>query len=132
MYFAVLWQLVLGVLLVSVAAATPKRSRRQSGAGLVPSHFVTAQNGKFMVNGRSVNRHDIHAIQLISHYSALRVVGTNAYWLHALNTDEDIDNTLASIAAIGIKVVRTWAFNGTCLLSSFRFWLTRGLCDRRC
>jgi mannan endo-1,4-beta-mannosidase len=123
MYIAVLWQLVLGVLLVSVAAAGPERSRRQSGAG-IPSQFVTTQNGKFMVNGRSVNRHVIRAIQLIGHYSALRFVGTNAYWLHALNTDTDIDNTLASIAARGIKVVRTWAFNGTYLLSSFLFWLT--------
>lgn len=105
MYIAVLWQLVLGGLLVSVAAATPKRSRRQSGASNVPSQFVTTQNGKFVVNG-----------------SALKVVGTNAYWLHALNTDEDIDNTLASIAAVGIKVVRTWAFNDVNVIPQNGTW----------
>jgi mannan endo-1,4-beta-mannosidase len=40
----------------------------------------------------------------------LKYVGTNAYWLHTLS-EEDIDKTLTDIAAAGIKVVRTWAFN---------------------
>ena len=38
-------------------------------------------------------------------------VGTNAYWLPSLNTQEDINKTLHDIASAGIKVVRTWAFN---------------------
>jgi len=54
--------------------------------------------------------------------SALRFVGTNAYWLHALNTDTDIDNTLASIAARGIKVVRTWAFNDVNVIPQNGTW----------
>jgi mannan endo-1,4-beta-mannosidase len=44
--------------------------------------------------------------------SRFTFIGTNAYWLHTLNTDEDIDKTLADISATGVKVVRTWAFNG--------------------
>jgi hypothetical protein len=40
-------------------------------------------------------------------------VGTNAYWLPTLNNDQDIDNTLANIAANKIKVVRIWGFNGS-------------------
>jgi mannan endo-1,4-beta-mannosidase len=43
----------------------------------------------------------------------LKFIGTNAYWLHALNTDQDISDTFRNISATGIKVVRTWAFNGT-------------------
>jgi mannan endo-1,4-beta-mannosidase len=39
-------------------------------------------------------------------------VGTNAYWLPFLNTDDDIRKTLANISKTGITVVRTWAFNG--------------------
>jgi len=35
---------------------------------------------------------------------------TNAYWLHQLS-DDDIDATFASIAALGLKVVTTWAFD---------------------
>ena len=44
--------------------------------------------------------------------SPLDFVGTNAYWLPVLNSDQDIDFTLGNISAAGIKVVRTWAFNG--------------------
>lgn len=44
-------------------------------------------------------------------FSPLHFVATNAYWLHTLTRD-DINKTLANIAASGIKVVRTWAFNG--------------------
>jgi hypothetical protein len=44
--------------------------------------------------------------------SPFKFIGTNAYWLHTLNTDQDIANTLSSIKAAGINVVRVWAFNG--------------------
>lgn len=43
--------------------------------------------------------------------SEFRYIGTTAYWLPALNSVEDIDNTLKSIAEAGFNVVRTWAFN---------------------
>jgi len=53
----------------------------------------------------------------------LDFVGTNAYWLPALNSDEDIDFTLGNMSAAGVKVVRTWAFNGvfSALLSTLVF-----------
>lgn len=44
--------------------------------------------------------------------SNFRYTGTNAYWLPVLNTDEDVRYTLGNISAIGMKVVRLWAFNG--------------------
>jgi hypothetical protein len=45
--------------------------------------------------------------------SPFEFIGTNAYWLHTLNTNQDIINTFTSIKATGISVVRVWAFNGT-------------------
>ncbi len=39
-------------------------------------------------------------------------MGTNAYWLPYLNSDADIQATLANMSKAGITVVRTWAFNG--------------------
>ena len=50
-------------------------------------------------------------------------VGTNAYWLPYLNTENDIRNTLANMSKSGISVVRTWAFNGAnnCPVAPLRF-----------
>ena len=44
--------------------------------------------------------------------SDFKFVGTNAYWLPYLNSDDDIHNTFANMSEAGITVVRTWAFNG--------------------
>ncbi|KAG6866910.1 hypothetical protein C0991_003825 [Blastosporella zonata] len=88
--FRALWLLSLAVLAVS---ATPTQTVKRWST--VPdSPFVTTQDGQFFVNG-----------------SVFKFVGTNAYWLSALNTDQDIDDTLASIRASNFTVVRTWAFN---------------------
>ncbi|KDR81606.1 hypothetical protein GALMADRAFT_239658 [Galerina marginata CBS 339.88] len=92
MYPARLWQVVLGAVLVS--ATTPTRTASKRNTNAAPTKFVTTQDGQFMVNG-----------------SRLDFVGTNAYWLAALNSDDDIDFTLGNMSAKGIKVVRTWAFN---------------------
>ncbi|KAF9246526.1 glycoside hydrolase family 5 protein [Melanogaster broomeanus] len=43
--------------------------------------------------------------------SDFKYIGTNAYWLPSLNTNEDIWYSLGNISALGIKVVRLWAFN---------------------
>lgn len=43
--------------------------------------------------------------------SEFKFLGTTAYWLSSLNTDEDIDFTLGNISQAGFNVVRTWAFN---------------------
>ncbi|KAF9464694.1 glycoside hydrolase family 5 protein [Collybia nuda] len=90
-----IWQLILSALALTAEAVnlrpTPASKRNN---GPPPPQFVQTQGGSFFVNG-----------------SQFQFVGTNAYWLHALNSDQDIDNTLASIAAANITVVRTWGFN---------------------
>ncbi|KAJ7219265.1 glycoside hydrolase family 5 protein, partial [Mycena pura] len=55
--------------------------------------------------------------------SEFQFLGTNAYWLPALNSDEDIDAVLANISAANITVVRTWAFNGRSALNGTWFQL---------
>ncbi|KAF7338302.1 Glycoside hydrolase family 5 protein [Mycena venus] len=60
------------------------------------SHFVSSPPGS---TGFRVNNSDF------------RFIGTNAYWLPALNSDQDIDNVLGNISLANITVVRTWAFN---------------------
>jgi len=111
MYLAFLAQVLLGALLVSAASPTRTLSKRQPAP---PSKFVTAQNGHFMVNGRFVPSSIYLSPESyrIPNTSTLGFVGTNAYWLPSLNSDEDIDFTLGNMSAAGIKVIRTWAFNG--------------------
>jgi len=57
--------------------------------------------------------------------SDFKFVGTNAYWLPYLNSDDDIRNTLANMSNAGINVVRTWAFNGAngCSIHPLFFFL---------
>ncbi|KAA1471179.1 glycoside hydrolase [Dentipellis sp. KUC8613] len=87
--------------LTAYAATTPSRTvKRQS------SPFASVANGQFSVNG-----------------SEFRFVGTNAYWLPFLNSDEDISNTLANMSAAGITVVRTWAFNDVTSIPENGTWL---------
>ncbi|KAG2020297.1 CEL4b mannanase [Coprinopsis cinerea AmutBmut pab1-1] len=94
MFVAALWPVALGALAV-LATAKPTRTsplaKRQAPSDI---RFVTTDNGRFVVNGAPIN-----------------FVGTNAYWLHTLNSEQDIDYTLGNISAAGIKIVRTWAFN---------------------
>ncbi|KAG6335366.1 hypothetical protein ID866_3729 [Astraeus odoratus] len=80
-----------------VASVLPTLAMPPSGtkAKRNSSPFVQINGNSFTVNG-----------------GEFKYIGTNAYWLPVLNTDQDINNTLASIAAIGAKVVRVWAFNG--------------------
>ncbi|KZP23080.1 glycoside hydrolase family 5 protein [Athelia psychrophila] len=67
--------------------------------------FVTTQGGDFYVNG-----------------SVFDFIGTNAYWLPTLTEDKDIENTFSSMAAAGIKVVRTWAFNDVTEVPTSGIW----------
>ena len=104
---------LLSALLAS--AATPTRTVTARLSVPPPSAFVsTDANGNFMVNGRSVVFFVLQfpVVCLRSFYSQFTFIGTNAYWLPTLNSDEDIDNTLGNMSAAGIKVVRVWAFNG--------------------
>ncbi|KAG6820366.1 hypothetical protein H0H93_001558 [Arthromyces matolae] len=82
-------------LLVSATSPTRTIQRAKRWNTVPDTPFVSTQDGNFYVNG-----------------SVFNFIGTNAYWLSALNTEEDIDNTLASIRASNFTVVRTWAFNG--------------------
>jgi len=86
-FFTVLL-LVACALLAS--ASTPTKTVKRTDS----SQFVSTDGTKFTVNG-----------------SEFAWIGTNAYWLQALNTEQDIINTLSNISALGITVVRTWAFN---------------------
>ncbi|KAF9466797.1 glycoside hydrolase superfamily [Collybia nuda] len=88
-------QLSLALLALRACAVNLKPTRAVKGnIDVSASPFITVQNGEFFVNG-----------------SRFAFVGTNAYWLHTLNTDGDIDKTLADIASTGVKIVRAWAFN---------------------
>ncbi|KAG1831766.1 glycoside hydrolase family 5 protein [Suillus variegatus] len=82
LFFSILW--------ASVVSAIPSRTIDTRAS----SPFVSTSGSGFVVNG-----------------SSLKYIGTNVYWLPTLNTNEDIRNTLANISALGIKVVRLWAFN---------------------
>lgn len=80
---------------IAVNALTPTRTTPAKHRRWAPdSGFVTVENGQFIKNGEP-----------------FRFIGTNAYYLPALNDDKDINTTLQSIADAGISVVRTWAFN---------------------
>lgn len=87
MQFIKLWLSIL----LTICMVSARRINKRMGK----SNFISTSGGQFVVNG-----------------SAFKFIGTNAYWLHTLNTDEDISNTFANISNAGIKVVRTWAFNG--------------------
>lgn len=79
---------LLGALLVSASPASTSVGKRAS------SQFVSTGPAGFQVNG-----------------TPFKFIGTNVYWLSTLNSDQDIDNTFASIKAANITVVRLWAFN---------------------
>jgi len=90
MRFSVVAPLLLGALGVAATKrSTPTRTTRAN------SQFISVgSDGQFMKDGQP-----------------FKFVGTNAYWLPSLESDDDIQNTLHNIASMGIKVVRTWAFN---------------------
>ncbi|KAI0054056.1 glycoside hydrolase family 5 protein [Auriscalpium vulgare] len=90
---------VLGAALVA-ATPTPTIQKRW------PTAFASVADGGFSLNG-----------------SKFSFIGTNAYWLPYLNSDEDIVNTLTNMSAAGIKVVRTWAFNDVTSVPTAGSWL---------
>ncbi|KAF9227932.1 glycoside hydrolase [Gyrodon lividus] len=85
-----LFSLPLWASLVFAVATTPSRTTIERNS----NPFVSTDGTSFTVNG-----------------SDFKYIGTNAYWLPALNTNEDIWYTLGNISALGIRVVRLWAFN---------------------
>ena len=83
----------------------PLRGRWANDSLTPDTSFVTIENDEFIKDGEP-----------------FRFVGTNAYWLSSLNDDKDINNTLQSIAAAGIRVVRTWAFNDVSTIPQNGTW----------
>ncbi|PPQ66080.1 hypothetical protein CVT26_010822 [Gymnopilus dilepis] len=100
---ALLLQAAFGALLASAASPTRTYSKRSDDGA--PSPFISTQGPHFMLNG-----------------SRFDFIGTNAYWLPTLNSEEDIDFTLGNISARGIKVVRTWAFNDVTTIPENGTW----------
>ncbi|TFK29928.1 glycoside hydrolase family 5 protein [Coprinopsis marcescibilis] len=105
MLLATLWPAVLGAFVALASAKQATRTTVAKRQGPEDIRFVTTENGRFTVNGGPLN-----------------FVGTNAYWLHTLNTDDDIDYTLGNISRAGIKVVRTWAFNDVTSIPEDGVW----------
>jgi mannan endo-1,4-beta-mannosidase len=85
------WYTALSACLVSARSLRGNPLKRTNNPD---DKFVSTVGTEFQLNG-----------------SAFKFIGTNAYWLHTLNTDADISHTFANMSAAGIKVVRTWAFN---------------------
>jgi hypothetical protein len=112
MHVMFLLPLLLSACLVSA------RSSRNSVKRAKSPNFVSTSGGKFHVNGRydlyaSTTVYSQEGSFIISiNSSEFQFIGTNAYWLSTLNTDKDISDTFHSMSAAGIKVVRTWGFNG--------------------
>ncbi|KZP23068.1 glycoside hydrolase family 5 protein [Athelia psychrophila] len=83
--------------------------------------------GAFSIAAQNVHkRHDdfvtIHGEDFRVNGSVFKFIGTNAYWLPTLTEDKDIENTFTSMAAAGIKVVRTWAFNDVTQIPTSGIW----------
>ncbi|KAG1891002.1 glycoside hydrolase family 5 protein [Suillus subluteus] len=101
MYFLPWVSLFFSILWASAVAAIPSPTYKRAS-----SPFVSTSGPDFVVNG-----------------SLLKYIGTNAYWLPTLNTNEDIWNTLGNISALGIKVIRLWAFNDVDTIPVNGTWL---------
>lgn len=85
------WTATLALFLSGVSASPRPLVVRNNGND--NSTFVTANNGQFFLGDRT-----------FYHF------GTNAYYLPSYN-DANIELTFNTMAANGITVVRTWAFN---------------------
>ncbi|KAJ7109369.1 glycoside hydrolase family 5 protein [Mycena epipterygia] len=105
MFPSVVW---LGALAAAGVSATPSlgsRSETDTTPALDKSRFVCTNGANFNVNN-----------------SDFKFIGTNAYWLPALNTDEDVDSVLSNISHSNITVVRTWAFNDVSTIPENGTW----------
>ncbi|KAF8212244.1 glycoside hydrolase family 5 protein [Mycena galopus ATCC 62051] len=103
MFSSVVWLVALGALGVSATSSLDPHLDARWKRDSVPtpttttvdkSQFVSTSGTNFRVNN-----------------SNFEFIGTNAYWLPALNSDQDIDAVLGNISLANISVVRTWAFN---------------------
>ncbi|KAJ7452419.1 glycoside hydrolase family 5 protein [Mycena galericulata] len=119
MFLSVVWFGVLGAVGVSAASSQDPRWKLDPrgktnaepvlasapAAAIDKSQFVSTSGVNFQVNN-----------------SQFKFVGTNAYWLAALNTDQDIDSVLSNISHSNITVVRTWGFNDVSTIPENGTW----------
>ncbi|KAJ6596886.1 glycoside hydrolase family 5 protein [Mycena vulgaris] len=118
MLLSVVWLGVLGAVGVSATSSLDPRWKADTRwkkteptppppptPTLDKSRFVCTDGANFQVNN-----------------SNFKFIGTNAYWLTALNTDEDVNSTLSSIRSKNITVVRTWAFNDVSTIPENGTW----------
>ncbi|KAJ6547556.1 glycoside hydrolase superfamily [Mycena capillaripes] len=98
MFPSAVWLAVLSAVGVYAASSLDPRWKNDPTPDPTPTvdttRFVSTNGPNFHVNN-----------------SDFKFIGTNAYWLPALNSDEDIDSVLGNISQSNITVVRTWAFN---------------------
>ncbi|CCA78057.1 related to beta-mannanase [Serendipita indica DSM 11827] len=95
------WLTAVGFALVR-GSHSPAHTTRDGGG----SKYVTVNNGKFTLDGKP-----------------FQYIGTSAYWLQLIDNDDDMYKTLHEIASLGVKVVRTWAFNDVSEIPSEGVWL---------
>jgi mannan endo-1,4-beta-mannosidase len=101
--------------LLTACLASAKSLRGRNAFKRAPNpKFVASSAGGFHVNGRcdALPGWSPRGLIYRFHSSALKFIGTNAYWLPTLTNDQDINDTFGNMTAAGIKVVRVWAFNG--------------------
>jgi len=90
---------------LSPVSALPTRTTNKKSARW-SSDFVTTSGNQFLLDGKE-----------------FRWVGSNAYWLPALNSEDDISNTFANMSQVGVKVVRLWGFNDVTEKPKTGVWL---------
>ncbi|KAK7446368.1 hypothetical protein VKT23_014574 [Stygiomarasmius scandens] len=71
---------------------------------LVGAHSVFANNTPSTTTAPSLRLKEIGSVN----GSEFKWIGTTAYWLPTLNTEQDIIDTLSNMSAAGITVVKTW------------------------
>ncbi|KAJ7774617.1 glycoside hydrolase family 5 protein [Mycena maculata] len=103
MFLSVVWLGVLGAVGVSATSSLDPRWNHRPRSNADPTPTTPAINKTQFVSTDGVN--------FKVNNSQFKFVGTNAYWLAALNTDQDIDSVLGNISQSNITVVRTWGFN---------------------
>lgn len=91
----------------AVQAATGTSTSPTPTASTAPAgQYVRSENGRFMLGDKP-----------------FQYIGTSAYWLQLLDNDDDMKKTLTEIASLGVKVVRTWAFNDVTDIPSTGVWI---------
>ena len=87
-------------------AAANNQLETRATFGYEPSHRFKLRPKRKSLTWKTINR---------------SFAGTNAYWLPFLTNNADIDLAFKTIAAAGLKVVRTWGFYDSTSCSGIHF-----------